>query len=464
MPHKDRGIKPAPIEIPNHTLSETRFSPTSFLPDVNEMAFEDESGMEESQRISREIDERILESKRALDKKKKSVQILLLGQSESGKSSVLKNFLLTFAPKQFHRERAIWKTVIQLNLIGSIKKLLEILQEEWETVDVDSPPQPNNNLRRIRLGLTPLLFIETNIMKLISPDTRFSHDLCVRSGGDWKATLMAHASIPQPSSPVDRKRTSHRDHGNKPIDPTSVLAASKDDIIVLWKDQSVRNLLSRRGVRMEEMSGFFLNDIDRIASAHYEPTNADIVRARIRTLGVEEHHFVIEKGIDKGIEVYITDVGGSQTQRARWIPYFEDVQTILFLAPLAFNQMLEEDQNVNRVEDSLMLWKEICRTKLLAKAVILLFFNKRDVLQATLAAGVQVKRYVPSYGDLPNEITHVTKYFSDKFKGYHRKLSPLTRPFLCHETSAIDTESMESLLMGVRETILRINLQEGILL
>ena len=32
-----------------------------------------------------------------------------------------------------------------------------------------------------------------------------------------------------------------------------------------------------------------------------------------------------------------------------WIPYFDDVQAIIFLAPLAFNLMLEEDPKVNRL-------------------------------------------------------------------------------------------------------------------
>ena len=54
------------------------------------------------------------------------------------------------------------------------------------------------------------------------------------------------------------------------------------------------------------------------------------MRARVRTLGVEEHHFVIEKGksysckcctrfidaatgLDVGTDVYVTDVGGARS-------------------------------------------------------------------------------------------------------------------------------------------------------
>ena len=33
----------------------------------------------------------------------------------------------------------------------------------------------------------------------------------------------------------------------------------------------------------------FLNDVERIASRDYEPSDDDVVRARLRTLGVQEY-------------------------------------------------------------------------------------------------------------------------------------------------------------------------------
>lgn len=130
--------------------------------------------------------------------------------------------------------------------------LLEILQKEWESDNAGKTSQTIINLRRIRLGLTPLLFIETNLMRLISPGHQNSRDICVSTGGDWKTTLMTRIS--RPSSPAS-KRNSNNNHGNKEIDPTGVLAASKDDIVVLWTDPGVKAMLKKRGVRMEDMSG-----------------------------------------------------------------------------------------------------------------------------------------------------------------------------------------------------------------
>lgn len=42
----------------------------------------------------------------------------------------------------------------------------------------------------------------------------------------------------------------------------------------------------------------FLNDVKRIAAEDYQPSDDDVVRARLRTMGVQEHRFVFEKGKD----------------------------------------------------------------------------------------------------------------------------------------------------------------------
>lgn len=40
----------------------------------------------------------------------------------------------------------------------------------------------------------------------------------------------------------------------------------------------------------------FLNDIERIAIRDYEPSDDDVIRARLRTLGVQEYSFWVEQG------------------------------------------------------------------------------------------------------------------------------------------------------------------------
>lgn len=40
----------------------------------------------------------------------------------------------------------------------------------------------------------------------------------------------------------------------------------------------------------------FLDDVDRIATHDYEPSDDDIVRARLRTMGVQEYRFMFKQG------------------------------------------------------------------------------------------------------------------------------------------------------------------------
>ncbi|KAJ7440298.1 G-protein alpha subunit [Mycena galericulata] len=416
----------------------------------------------EAVRVSRSIDAGLAEAKKALEKKKRAVKILLLGQSESGKSSVLRNFRLAFTPKFFESERLVWKTVIQLNLISSIKKIITVLQEEWDETDsagtkIATPLSSEH--RRLALSLSPLLAFETTLSQMITSDTNTGgYTVTVRPGGGWKDKL---ASVGRASSSVGTEPPSPASAPSSDSSQvTQVLAACKDDITALWDDSAVRQVLESRGVHLQDDPGFFLDDTERIAAINYVPSDRDIMRARIRTVGVEEHRFVTESGFRAGTEFFITDVCGSSNQRSTWIPYFDDVQAILFLAPLAFWQSLDEDSKVNRVQDSLELWREIVGNPLLAKTAFILLFNKKDILQAHIAAGVLVKKYVPSYGDRPNDVASVTKYFRDKFSAYHRKFSPEPRPFIFYETEAIDTQSTAVILGEVQEQIIRNHLKD----
>ncbi|KAJ7758012.1 G-protein alpha subunit [Mycena metata] len=429
----------------------------------------------EATRISRTIDVGLAESKKALDRKKRAVKILLLGQSESGKSSVLRNFRLAFTPKYFESERLVWKTVIQLNLISSIKKTLKVLQDEWEGSDsvppaASKPPglSLNSEHKRLALSLSPLLAFETSISRIMNSDAPGGegYTVTVRPGGGWKDKLThlgrSASTAPEsqsPSSPSSPSSPTAEASGD-PSQVTQVLAACQNEIIALWEDPIVRRVLEANEVYLQDDAGFFLDDTARIAALDYVPSDRDIMRARIRTLGVEEHRFITESGLRAGTEFFITDVCGSSSQRSTWIPYFDDVQAILFLAPLAFWQSLDEDTKVNRVQDSLELWREIVSNPLLAKTALILLFNKKDVLQAHIKAGIMVNKYVPSFGDRPNDVASVTKYFRDKFSAYHRKFSPQPRQFIFYETEAIDTKSTAVILGEVQEQIIRNHLKD----
>ncbi|KIO26285.1 hypothetical protein M407DRAFT_15085 [Tulasnella calospora MUT 4182] len=245
-------------------------------------------------------------------------------------------------------------------------------------------------------------------------------------------------------------------------DPGRFFHMCGQELIGLWKDPWVRSRLAKFRVRLEEGSGFFLNDLDRITAPRYMPTDDDILRARIKTIGVSEHIFPVDKS---GVEWRLYDVGGARTQRHAWIPYFDNVDCIIFLAPLSpFDQALPEDRKVNCLEDSLIIWKELCTNKLLENVPLVLFLNKSDLLRKKLEDGVQVSRFVVSFGNRTNDYETAEKYFRSKFEAIRRQYSNNDRPVFTHITSCINQVTTSDIINHVQDLLMRENLKNSSLM
>ncbi|PPR05527.1 hypothetical protein CVT24_003270 [Panaeolus cyanescens] len=465
----------------------------------------------EAQRISDMIDEQLKAEKQALKKEKYTVRVLLLGQSESGalcfkfrKSTTLKNFRMRYARAAWDEERASWRAVIQLNLIRSIITIVEAIQDEMEAAS-GNPPSPTSRhanyasssgespttssfhhsspsdgasqagfstllterhqLLKLRLG--PLRRVETDLKRRLGEGAEEEQDGAAASMGPLDGSnghrsqrrefsvrrlhdaLQKGASVHKPSGrSVNGGSHTESDEDVTIDDATEIIASCRDDMRSLWCDESVRAVLKNRKIRLEDSAGFFLDDLDRIARRSYEPSDDDVLRARLRTLGVQEYRICFEPanttvfsagiGGDVGKTWLLYDVGGSRTMRHAWIPFFEDIQAIIFLAPVScFDERLSEDSKVNRLEDSFMLWRSVTSSMLLSKATMILFLNKCDLLKKKLKSGVMVRQYLPSFGDRPNDTNTVVKYLREKFKEILKQQSPEQRAGYFYATSVI---------------------------
>ncbi|KIM41553.1 hypothetical protein M413DRAFT_11089 [Hebeloma cylindrosporum] len=436
----------------------------------------------DAQRVSDGIDEDIKLERARSRKDRKVIKVLLLGQSES-------DFRMRFAAAEWERERAGWRSVVQLNVIRSIITILRVIEAEIngdvpldsedevasssEVDDADAKFTDRHQLLIIRLA--PLNGVEAELKRRLGagsdplppaaspmaatpfeePDldtnTRRKPEFSVRS---WKEVLhTADVSADAPSQSLESV--------------TSIIAGCKDDMKALWEDKAVRHALKRRRLQLGDSAGFFLNDLNRIASRDYVVTDDDIMRARLRTVGIQEHSLVFKQGPwdnpksgkESGWEWRIFDVGGCRTTRAAWLPYFDNVNVIIFLSPVSvFDQRLDEDPSVNRLEDSIILWTAICSSKLLAKTQLILFLNKCDLLRRKLKRGVKVNQYLPSFGDRQNEIITVVKYFREKFKDIQKQHSPEHRSVYIYPTTVTDTTATATTLETVRDGVLRENL------
>jgi len=136
-----------------------------------------------------------------------------------------------------------------------------------------------------------------------------------------------------------------------------------------------------------------------------------------------------------------------------------------YFAPISgFDQALAEDRSVNRLEDSVLIWKSVCSNKLLANVELVLFLNKCDLLDAKLKSGIRLSKYVRSFGDRSNDLDTVTKYFRGKFSAILREHSPNPRKFYGFSTSVTDTSTTAGILAIVRDLVIREHLRKTRLL
>ncbi|TCD64088.1 hypothetical protein EIP91_004560 [Steccherinum ochraceum] len=484
----------------------------------------------EAKRVNAAIEKQIEKAREDKEKRKSHTKILILGQSESGKSTILKQFQLFYAPQAFRVEAEAWRAVIHLNLVRSINLILDIVattittgapRETMQSALSISPPSSRwgsggasvlsaassagsdghgrnalnsshgqgPSVKELRMRLSPLKHVESILVKRLTADDHSgsvprppsrgssasstlttestsssqyarASEVIVRGGSGWKELVRRGKQIMQ-------GREWQRDEFD---DARQILHACREDVTALWSSAEVQEGLRNEGVLLRNQSGFFLDDAMRVAAIDYEPSFRDILKARIQTMGVEEHEVVVEAGDhpftgEVGSTWLFYDVGGSRHQRAAWAPFFDDVNAIIFLCPMSgFNEFLVEDRTMNRLLDSFTLWKTVCGSKVLANVTFILFLNKSDILRAKLEAGQSFVKWVRSYKEGQNDVTHVSEYLKSKFIAIHKSSSPKKRPLHVHVTCALDVERMAKVIVSVREVIIEANLVESTLL
>ncbi|KAF8958804.1 guanine nucleotide binding protein, alpha subunit [Flammula alnicola] len=323
-----------------------------------------------------------------------------------------------------------------------------------------------HQLLKLRLG--PLRRVEKDLKKRLGEDAEEERDgvaeslgpLSLESGSEVLVRRQQKEfGVHKLQEALERgtaRSGSRRGHGSddgatSPDDvdeATEVLASCLDDMKTLWSDEVVKVVLKKRRIRLEDSAGFFLDDLDRIARWDDEPSDDDVIRARLRTLGVQEYRIKFEANSS----VFAGGIGGDAGRdwllydRHAWVPYFDNIQAIIF--PVScFDERLSEDSKVNRLEDSFLLWRKICPSKLLAKATMILFLNKCDLLKRKLKSGV--------FGSRSNDVGTVVKYLREKFKEFLKEHSPEPRSCYFYATSVIDTKATATTIKAVKDSILR---------
>ncbi|KAJ7721957.1 guanine nucleotide binding protein, alpha subunit [Mycena maculata] len=439
----------------------------------------------EAREISNSIDEQLSREKKENQKGPRPVKVLLLG-----KSTTLKNFQLMYDSKAFRAERASWRAIVQLNVVRSIHVILDVITraQNRRAADEERPPDSpvvEDDLLTLKMRLSPLIHIEEVLMQRLIPSgpdrsdaarlaqltnipyserpRNVNREVAVNSAMQWKDTFTRLVTSDKDS--FDSEKAIDWDDPN---DPGVILHALAEDMKALWNHQTVQALLVRQNLRLQEAAGFFLDCLDEVTAPRYLPSDDHILRARLKTLGVSEYRIRMTSGgmtgsISRDWRIY--DVGGHRSLRPAWAPYFDDMDSIIFLAPIsAFDQVLAEEPRVNRLADSVNLWTTIVSNKLLANTNVILFLNKIDIMKSKLESGIKLVDYVNSYGRRPNDLENASNYLRKKFAGIQRENSPSHRVFYCHLTTVTDPKSTQYILANIKDMLMHQYLEDASLI
>uniref|UniRef100_A0A914W1P7 Uncharacterized protein n=1 Tax=Plectus sambesii TaxID=2011161 RepID=A0A914W1P7_9BILA len=222
----------------------------------------------------------------------------------------------------------------------------------------------------------------------------------------------------------------------------------------LWQDQAVQACFNRRSeYHLTDSIKYYLNDLDRIADQHYAPTNQDVLYARARTSGIVETAFTTQKTMFR-----VFDVGGQRSERRKWIHCFDNVNAIIFICAVSeFNQKLMENDETNRLLESLEIFKQIVNNTLFSfKCSMILFLNKTDLF----AEKIKVASITAAFPNYKGATTYEAQlnYIQKRFESC--KANP-KKIIYTHRTCATDTNQVETVLDDVLDQIVRLNLLEA---
>ena len=184
------------------------------------------------------------------------------------------------------------------------------------------------------------------------------------------------------------------------------------------------------------------------------PSTEDCVSVRVRTSGIVEEKFVIDR-----ITFHVFDVGGQRAERRKWIHSFDNVTAVIFVTAISeYDQVLFEDREKNRLEEALGLFEEICNSRWFSNIPIMLFLNKKDLFEKKF-----IEKKIPlnisglfptapeSNADVKDAIDWITEQFVKK-----KKLA--SKDVYTHVTTATDPGNVRAVFDLCRSVILKRNL------
>lgn len=135
---------------------------------------------------------------------------------------------------------------------------------------------------------------------------------------------------------------------------------------------------------------------------------------------------------------------------------FENVTSVLFVAAIsAYDQVLYEDENTNRMVEALNLFGDICNSRWFRETSMILFLNKIDLFREKIKR-VPLSVCFQEY-EGKNEEAPAKAYIESQFHLQNRG----DKHVYSHVTNATDTDHIAFVFNAVKDIIIRKSLNEA---
>ncbi|KAG2387983.1 hypothetical protein C9374_000833 [Naegleria lovaniensis] len=264
------------------------------------------------------------------------------------------------------------------------------------------------------------------------------------------------------------------------------LKVLKEDIKVLWKNQSLRNLFYNAndfGFHVHENIIYFMKNINRIFREDYKPTEDDYLKMRCVTTGITS----VDIKINKSSVIKLYDTGGERCERRKWNALLDaNPNAIIYVVSLSDFDMYSTDQkDKNKMQDSIDELKNLCQEmnmRSLKNTEFLIVLNKSDAFKEKIEEkgkcisslfpefktnqGMTISAFTAlstvNYSSSTNDNNSDTKQYEKSLKFIGRLLHNIVKSELpsqkaihMYETCALDKEDIKYIFEDGLEPLLR---------
>jgi len=217
----------------------------------------------------------------------------------------------------------------------------------------------------------------------------------------------------------------------------------------LWKDQGIRKTYEYRSMlHIPDNIDYFFDKVLDIANPKYEITDEDVFKIRIRSTGMAQEVFDFDR-----FQLVMVDVGGQRSERKKWLPMFDGVTAVIFVAAVSeYNQNCFEDDLTPRWQESLEVFQQCVNAPSFDRTDFILFFNKADLFREKFGI-FPLQDSIPEFkGETVEEGLEFMK------SQYLRKMGE-KKALYSHFTVATDPDLMQKVLEDVRSIVIKKNIE-----